>query len=1024
MSQIHRTQISIALVMILAAAGCSDAPGVVGGEPTIPTPEPRDLVVETLVERVRILAGEELSVTCIVSEDRVQVTDVATRVTVDDEPTVDTSAGVGGLILVTRGSYRVACEGIDEDVQDEIGVVIEVLPAAPVTIETTLDQSEIPAGGPVQVECELEDAFGNTIERLAELPEDQTLSWSGDASLLRESQDELSFRARGTIAGDYQVACTLGEGLADETPSELSVIPGPPAYSETTVTPSVVQATDSATVGCIVYDAYGNARVDVAATFWAQSLDGTPPLESGLWFDETTVSAAVADDYWIFCRVAGQIAGDESPAKLSVLPGGAYSWSVTLPDLDCYAQDISLPIEVMAWDRFGNLISEPGWEATAIPEGSALTGPDGVSFSSEGDFQVWVEWTGESDPLASLDTQIFDFRVDSTAPQFVFTTPLIGREYTYADETPNQMTYEFQVVDGLSDIRQVTFRGKTLASYSDQSTLSFSEESDVQWGMNSLFGSAIDECGNRTSLARSFVASYEYAPAAFEPDSSAAAEDGVILRINQMLLDDENRLDLDDIATAAEVAIEAFSFRDALPTVLISSPEGLNDPPTLPFTSYDCDGAVIVRESTGYWVRRDGLLRYDPVKVNSLQIGEDGLTLSVSVRNLGLDLSARGALDLGCNGQIAEGVSGSLDIDLITLSATVSLEYLNGIASTSICEDCLDVEIEGFRTDLAWENFSFLDELLDQLLAQLVTAVQDPVVAALSGIVRTSVPPLLDDALNGISFGTEIPLPAPIDQTYGFDVAPSDASYAGPLGAGFIELSLDTQVYSLSEASVFTGRPGPITRLMTPPVFSPIYGAGVALSENTLNQLLWSIWRSGAFEFDDIVALIPGVNLEGASLGLGVGLPPVFMPGRQGFDWILGLGEVRVTGTLVPAEAFEGVVGELDPITVDLVISVTNGVKVVRGTSEGIQLSFDDEPQVGVEVVALSDPRYKDELGLFLERLVRLVVPGLLENVLGTFPLPTLDLGDIVGDVATGTELTISGVGKSGDYLRLTGGLE
>ena len=80
------------------------------------------------------------------------------------------------------------------------------------------------------------------------------------------------------------------------------------------------------------------------------------------------------------------------------------------------------------------------------------------------------------------------------------------------------------------------------------------------------------------------------------------------------------------------------------------------------------------------------------------------------------------------------------------------------------------------------------------------------------------------------------------------------------------------------------------------------------------------------------------------------------MPGRQGFDWILGLGEVRVTGTLVPAEAFDGVVGELDPITVDLVISVTNGVKVVRGTSDGIELSFDDEPQVGVEVVRIIGP--------------------------------------------------------------------
>ena len=37
--------------------------------------------------------------------------------------------------------------------------------------------------------------------------------------------------------------------------------------------------------------------------------------------------------------------------------------------------------------------------------------------------------------------------------------------------------------------------------------------------------------------------------------------------------DDENRLDLDDIATAAETAIEAFSFRDALPSILVSFPK-------------------------------------------------------------------------------------------------------------------------------------------------------------------------------------------------------------------------------------------------------------------------------------------------------------------------------------------------------------------------------------------------------------------------------------------------------------------
>ena len=131
-----------------------------------------------------------------------------------------------------------------------------------------------------------------------------------------------------------------------------------------------------------------------------------------------------------------------------------------------------------------------------------------------------------------------------------------------------------------------------------------------------------------------------------------------------------------------------------------------------------------------------------------------------------------------------------------------------------------------------------------------------------------------------------------------------------------------------------------------------------------------------------------------------------------------------MTGTLVPAEAFDGVVGELEPITVDLMVSVSSGVTVLRAADDGIRLTFDDEPQVGVEVMNLTDPRYSDELGLFLERLVRLVVPGLLENVLGTFPLPNLDLGDLVGEAASGTELSIDGVSKSGDYLRLTGGLQ
>ena len=173
--------------------GCSDTPGIVGGEPTLPDPAPRDLVIETLVDRVTTLAGETLSVTCVVSENREQVTDVATQVTVDGQPSAQTAEGVASVILVTRGSYLVSCEGIEEDVRDDIGVAIQVLPAAPILVETALSAEQLPAGAPLLVTCSLEDAFGNSIERLVELPAEDSLSWNGDSSLSVSRRMNLHF---------------------------------------------------------------------------------------------------------------------------------------------------------------------------------------------------------------------------------------------------------------------------------------------------------------------------------------------------------------------------------------------------------------------------------------------------------------------------------------------------------------------------------------------------------------------------------------------------------------------------------------------------------------------------------------------------------------------------------------------------------------------------------------------------------------------------------------------------------------
>ena len=84
--------------------------------------------------------------------------------------------GVASLTLVTRGTHIVSCEGVDEPVRDEIGVAIDVsLAGAYLGQKPPPSAEELPAGAPFDITRSLEDAFGNRIERLSELPAESSL---------------------------------------------------------------------------------------------------------------------------------------------------------------------------------------------------------------------------------------------------------------------------------------------------------------------------------------------------------------------------------------------------------------------------------------------------------------------------------------------------------------------------------------------------------------------------------------------------------------------------------------------------------------------------------------------------------------------------------------------------------------------------------------------------------------------------------------------------------------------------------
>lgn len=122
-------------------------------------------------------------------------------------------------------------------------------------------------------------------------------------------------------AGLYRIACQVPEhGLVDETPAELPVLAGPPAWIETTLRPgptapavTALEVVAGAWVEgvCLAQDAYGNQ----ITSGW--SLSSEPALEPPPV--EMLLQARKSGLFALRCRVDGQ--QDDTPAALKVKVG-------------------------------------------------------------------------------------------------------------------------------------------------------------------------------------------------------------------------------------------------------------------------------------------------------------------------------------------------------------------------------------------------------------------------------------------------------------------------------------------------------------------------------------------------------------------------------------------------------------------------------------------------------------------------------------------------------------------------------
>jgi len=728
-----RFSIVLAIVVSLVACGTNRVnPGNNSGEDEPIGSEVMNLdgvVVETFLADGHIQAGQTAQVTCIVSRDREQLSEVPIAVVVTPVAASVTISGVSASFTPTQtGEFNVQCMTAGREVVDSAGATLIVVPADVVRIETSVSDNSLVAGVAAAVGCVAHDEFDNEIVDVAALENGHLLNLDHAVELIIEPPLGLDFVLRGTLVGEYDVACRFGD-VVDPTPEQILVRAGLPAFSNTTVASDEVLPTDPVQVTCDVTDVFGNPLEGYDSVVSLLAANGSTASHNGALVVGHQVSAVVAGDYYVFCSVPGYFAGDESPSILSVKGGLPFSWNVDLIDYDCFVQGLELPIEVTVLDRWGNLIENPVLDVIVIPTTGVVGTLDGeLIFNEEGDYDITVGLQGELDPFTLISPFYANVRVDSTPPDVLITSPARGAMLVSGTEEDTLVTISGIVTDSLSTLEEVRVDGRKLDVSGTTLSESFDAEHSSRWGLSIFETSAIDSCGNKKVAQQSFLRSPTYASAATQPDASAVAMDGMIVRLNQMAIDDQYRLDVDDLATLVQSMFSELALDDALPATLVFSPEGANDGSgQLATTTYNCSGEVVTREVTGFWVKKAGTLQHEAPVLDHLTALDDALGFGFSMEGLVLPLEIHASLDMGCGGQIMETISGEVRIGFVGADGQGAIGFDGTGPAVSVCETCLAIEFNDVVFDFNWGSLSFMDEMINDLLTNLSVAVEEPV---------------------------------------------------------------------------------------------------------------------------------------------------------------------------------------------------------------------------------------------------------------------------------------------------------
>ena len=560
-------------------------------------------------------------------------------------------------------------------------------------------------------------------------------------------------------------------------------------------------------------------------------------------------------------------------------------------------------------------------------------------------------------------------------PEITITYPPRGATLTESDSVT--ITVTGRVASGAGAITALRINGALTTVAADGT---FSRAVNPVHGGNFLVTEATDSFGSTRRDVRSFLWSRAYRHPT-TPKSGIVTQ-GVGVWLDEVAIDDGTRASPpNDLASILQIALRSFDIAGLIPRPAANNLDA---------------GSVV-----GVYDIYVNNLTYSPPTAQ-LWPQAGGIHMRGRISN--------GRADIRASKQCSEGffscwgpgtITGTLTFSSIVIDVDLDLSVVNDdirvtVRSSSVVINGVDIQIDGaFGWLMEFVLSFFEDDLVDRIESEF-NAQLAPVIG-----------PLVRDGLRELAFQIALDIPKvqgggtlPIDLVTDWSAVTCD-------GDG-CKIVLRAGVYTDTKVTPYTngGVPsrdacGGGTQTLVVPEDKPLE---LSLADDTLNQLLFALWRGGLLEFPVPASWLQGVDL--AQYGVtnltmtvsGMLAPTASDCAGTGLD--VYLGDVKVSARM-----------KLFGQTVNVVVwaSIRAGLQLyLDGRDIGIRMTGVE--RVETEVQVLEDDLISLEpviSQLIEDQVIDGLVASFGDGDLGSFPLPDIDLSGAISGLPAGTGITI-----------------